>query len=530
MEHFQTYSVICEGGLDSNQNSLSLSSRTPGAATLLVNFEPSLYGGYRRISGFQPLNTTYGEVDSTNAEGKILGVFVFNNNILTARKLKAGATYNFYKYDENNPWTGYTTGLTLTSTGVDKIRYDTFNFNAAETIIFTDGVNKATLFNGTNWVAINSSNTGADFANAGGNQALATPKFNCVFKNHIFVSGDSSNPQVVAHSAPNKEYDWTVANGAGQIVVGFEVVQIKPFRDELYVFGKDKISKIVVVGTDFVLRDVTKILGCIAPDSVVEINGDLQFLSQDGFRSIAATQKIDDVDLSTLSKNIQQDVTFLSQAFDLKYLNAVVIRRKSQVRYFFSNETLEVPKNEGIIAGLKLGGNGFYWEWGRLKGIRTSTCTSKYINGEEYVLHGDYDGVVYRQEIGNSFNGSNINAIYRTPYLDFGDVFIRKTLHKIFLFVKPEGVTTLNTKITYDWDDDTVTNPNVYTLPTEISGDEYGEGVYGTMTYASTPSPILIKNVEGSGFSNRITISTNDTNACYSIQGITYEYVPNGRK
>lgn len=530
MEHFQTYSMICEGGLDSNQNSLSLSSRTPGAATLLVNFEPSLYGGYRRINGFQPLNTTFEAVDPSNAEGKILGVSVFNNDIIAARKLKSGATYNFYKYDAGSAWDDYTTGLTLTSTGVDKIRYDTFNFNAVETILFTDGINNATLFNGTNWTAIDSSDTGVDFAHAGGNQALNAPKFNCVFKNHIFVSGDSTNPQVVAHSAPSKEYDWTAASGAGQIVVGFEVVQIKPFRDELYVFGKDKISKIVVNGTDFVIRDVTKILGCLAPDSIVEVNGDLQFLSQDGFRTIAGTMKIDDVELSTLSKNIQQDVTFLSQSFDLRYLNAVVIRRKSQVRYFFSSEALETSKNEGIIAGLKLGGNGFYWEWGRLKGIRTSVCTSKYILGEEYVLHGDYDGVVYRQEVGTSFNGDNINAIYRTPYLDFGDVFIRKTLHKIFLFIKPEGVTTLNAKISYDWDDPDVTNPSVYTLQTEIVGDEYGDGLYGSIIYASSPSPILIKNVEGGGFSNRITISTNDTNACYSVQAITYEYVPNGRK
>ena len=52
-DQIQSYKVICNGGLNSNENHLDLSDNNPGAATRLVNYEVSLFGGYRRINGFQ---------------------------------------------------------------------------------------------------------------------------------------------------------------------------------------------------------------------------------------------------------------------------------------------------------------------------------------------------------------------------------------------------------------------------------------------------------------------------------------------
>ena len=47
----QGISINCEGGLDL-VSSTSLLFRTPGVAQRLNNFESSIHGGYRRISGF----------------------------------------------------------------------------------------------------------------------------------------------------------------------------------------------------------------------------------------------------------------------------------------------------------------------------------------------------------------------------------------------------------------------------------------------------------------------------------------------
>lgn len=530
MEKLQSFKLICEGGLNSNQNSLLLSDRSPGAATTLINFESSLFGGYRRIDGYEPLEPLFPEVDAASATGKIYNVTVYNQLILAARKQTAGATYKIYKWVDGGAWSAYVTGLALVSTGVAKIRSVVFNFTGEETVSFADGVNQGIIFNGTTWAFINPASTGADYAHAGGAMALDNPKYLTEFKSTLFMAGDSSDPNVVAYSAPNAEYDWTAANGAGQIVCGFGVRALKSFRDELYVFGDTKIKKIVVDGTDFVLQDVANNIGCIASDSVQEINGDLQFLSQDGFRTIAGTEKIGDVELAVVSKDIQQDVIQFILSADLNNLDSVIVRRKAQVRYFFSDENLDTELNDGIIGCLVGSQDTTRWEWGKLRGIRTSSATSGYIASQEYVIHGDHNGKVYRQESGSSFDSANITAVYSTPDLDFGEVHIRKTLHKIMLFIRAEGALALSVAIVYDWGSGNSTNPPSYLVEDDVVGSTYGVGLYGTAIYATTASPVFLNNIEGSGFANRLTFASSDMNEGYSIQGIVYEFAVDGRK
>lgn len=537
MENLESHSIICEGGWNSNQNYLLLSQRFPGQATTLINFEPSLFGGYRKISGFTPLEATdSGYVDSAGAEGKIYTVAFYNGDIIAARKTVAPATvYKFYKYVDGAVWDDYVTGLTLTATNVDKIRWDTYNFDGTEGIAFVDGVNGMTLFNGTAWIDVGTADTGADFANAGGVMALTNPKYVTLFKNHIFCSGASATPNIIAHSAPNAEYDWTVASGAGQLIAGFVVKQIKPFRDELYVFGENQIKKIVVENDAFVLKDVTTKLGCLSPDSVVEFNGDLLFLSQDGFRTIAATDRVGDLEIAVQSKNIQQDVIdLIEDSADLSQVTGTIIRRKSQVRFLFSDDVTSVASTVGILGGIRGGHEtehtGTNWEWSKLVGIRASCTASDYIGTQEYVIHGDYNGKVYRQETGDDFDGANILCSYTTPYFDLGDVFVRKNIHKIIIFVRAEGETALTTIVKFDWGDDEVSNPESFLLETSTTGTTYGTGVYDTSTYATTPQPLLIKNVNGSGFSFSMTFTSDDAGGSYSIQAIVIEFATNGRK
>ena len=61
-DQIENLKIICAGGLNSNENHLDLSDNEPGVATRLVNFEPSLFGGYRRISGYELYNSDFPEV------------------------------------------------------------------------------------------------------------------------------------------------------------------------------------------------------------------------------------------------------------------------------------------------------------------------------------------------------------------------------------------------------------------------------------------------------------------------------------
>ena len=561
-DRIQSYKVVCSGGLNSNENHLELSDNQPGAATRLVNYEVSLYGGYRRIEGFTEYNSSYPEVGAGLAEGPVLCTAIFKSDtqgtiVIAARKDIGAATYSFYRHVPNAAWVKYdlsaaalghnhTDIVRATTDGVgtvNKIRFTKFNFGASITgvagaptnlIVFVDGVNPAIITDGVHWDLITSTGNGTPHS-PGGAAVLNKPSLVDNFENHLFLGGDRTAESVVAHSAPNNAINFNINDGAGQLSAGFDVVQFKPFRDNLFVFGENAIKKASPDTTSgFVLDNVTANVGCIARDSVVEIGGDLVFLSPDGFRPVAGTSRIGDVEIESISKNIQQLLTDLPITYDLDNLNAVVLRSKSQVRYFIGDDSRTVDASVGIIGGLRSADQRLGWEFGELLGIRASCCDSAYVGGIELVLHGDYDGKVYKQESGKSFNGADIVAIYTTPYFDFGDTETRKIFRKVNTFVRAEGPMTMNMSLTYDWDDPRVTRPSTYTQDSAGAPVKYNTlGIIyaGTnVNYGGTDKPIIITPIQGSGYAVQLTYVTLGVFDPYSIQGMVFEFSVAGRR
>jgi hypothetical protein len=556
-DQIQSFKLVCNGGLNSNENHLDLSDNSPGAATRMLNYEPSLFGGYRRIEGYDEYDPDYGEVTvagSSTGQGKVLGIAIFKNDVtssttvIAARQDAGASTYSFYYYTADIGWRKFTLDhsvtrpMTLNGLTVNRLRHQQFNFGTGNNICFVDGVNPAIVFNGTNWKEIKSSHSGGYHASnntAGGNQALNAPALVDVFENHLFLSGHEATRAAIAHSAPNDAYTWTSAAGGGQIASGFDVVQIKPFRDNLFVFGNKNIKKITVTASNaFALENVTSNIGCVARDSVLEIGGDLMFLSPDGFRPVAGTSRVGDIELETLSKPIQSTLVDLIKNEDMDALTGVVIRSKSQVRYFVTTTTggtvVSAASSIGIIGGLTDTSGSIEWEFGQLLGIRASCATSDYVGTDEIILHGDHDGKVYRQENGTSFNGSNIISVYATPYLDFGETEQRKVIRKLNTFVRAEGPFEMNLAIDYDWGDYNTAVPSTYTqtsagAPTIYAGRNITYNG-SNVVYGGASKPLMTSDIQGSGFAVRATFVTDGQSEPFSIQGLVFEFSAAGRR
>ena len=194
-------------------------------------------------------------------------------------------------------------------------------------MLLTDGNNPAATYDGTTYTQITDSN------------APNSPKFAEEFASHIFLAGDTTDPYNLYFSAPLDATDFSPANGSGVINVGYNITAIKKFRNQLFIFGANTIKKLVGTNlADFQLQSVTSNLGCVAPDTVIEFGGDLLFLGPDGIRPISGTDRIGDVELAPVSKEIQDifDNYYLSE--QITDVSIVVIRRKSQFRFFFKND------------------------------------------------------------------------------------------------------------------------------------------------------------------------------------------------
>jgi hypothetical protein len=547
-DRITSYKIVGKGGLQASENHLALAEDSPGSATRLVNYEVSLFGGYRRINGYQPFDDLAVEVAPGNAEGPVLGLAIFKDDfsdqtiLIAARKDIGSDTYSFYRHVPLTGWelmvlpTGVTRQMTSVAFGstVTKVRHETFHFGDSNQICFVDGVNNAIIFDGVDWFELKTTGDGTS-SDPGGDQVLAAPSVVEVFKNHVFLASCSCAPAVISYSAPNNALDFTAANGGGQVLAGVDVVQIKPFRDNLFVFGENMIKKISPeINAAFVIENVTSNVGCIAKDSVLEIGGDLVFLAPDGIRPVAGTSRIGDIEIEALSRSIQSIVVTLPQQYDLDTLSGVVVRGKSQLRYFVGGESVAPINAFGLIGGIRQGDAGIEWEFGELVGIRASCCVSGFVNKQEFVLHGDYDGKVYRQEVGSSFNGEDIVAVYQTPYIDFGDTQVRKVLRKVNTFIRAEGPFTMNMSVTYDWDDPLTLRPNSYSQSSAGAPTRYNSvGITyagANVVYGGSEKPIIVTDIQGSGFAVQLTYVTVGQDAPYSIQGAVIEFSATGRR
>lgn len=504
-DNLASFKVFCAGGLNTSRDVLSQGETQPGSAISLINYEPSVTGGYRKISGY---TNDYGTVPGT---GSVLGVCVangVNDGILAARTPSSGSNYLHYWDNATEAWVAVTTSGSPTMTGVSKVRFTKYNWGYDE-VILTDGINPAAVYTGTTYTQITDAN------------APSAPKVSHVFKNHMFLAGDSTEPTNLWFSAPYDEYNFDPADGAGVINVGFPIVAIKSFRDVLYIFGTNNIRKLAGNNiSDFVVQEVTDDLGCMATDSVIEIGGDLLFLSQDGLRPIGGTDKIGDVNLETVSKDIQSIFTDVVFDIDLDGLDAVVIKQKTQFRYF-----LGAAEGQGIIGAFRQVGGALQFEYGQMLGVYTTCATSGYIGQYEYVIHGDSNGKVHRQEQGNSFDGEDIFSVFQTPFFHMQDPEQRKVFYTVATYLRSEGDNEIVLSALYDYENIDTLSPSNFTMTTQGAAAYYNEALYdSTAIFDGNPAPVRRTNISGSGKSASFKYVTNDTNASHSIQGLVITF------
>lgn len=589
----QTYVSVMAGGLVTNVDPLTQSNNFSGSAVRLVNMEPSLEGGYRRISGFE---NSYGTLPGT---GKVLGLSVngdINQGVLGCRAPSSGSNYlhwynhyydvplgtgegsgftvgetvtgvvssgdstavaasgtvisktadaivvNFGRIPDNifatgnvltggtssatgtvssTPtvigWTAVTTAGSPTMTGVDVVRFERYNWTE-EILLLTDGVNPAAKYNGTTYTQITHTN------------APNNPKFSSAFANHLWLAGDPDEPFNIYFSSPNADTDFDPANGAGVVNIGFTVTQLKAFRNQLYVFGQNQIKRIIGDNfSNFTVENVTNDLGCVAPDTVVEFGGDIIFLGPDGIRPISGTSRIGDVELETVSREIQKTFENYTANEDVTKLKALVIRRKSQFRLFFEANT-----SLSLLAAIRKGPTAqSTFEYSQLVGVEATAVASGYIGQFEFVLHGDSTGKVHKQEEGDSFAGSEIFSVYQTPYYFMGDPEVRKVFYKVKTFLKTEGEALINVGIDFNFGDSEINTPENFSLTTAGAASLFDNAstIFDTTDiYDGNPSPTRSTNISGSGDSISVSYVTNSTSPSHTIQAVSILYGTGDRR
>ena len=364
---------------------------------------------------------------------------------------------------------------------------------------------------------------------AGLGTSPTNPSMVAAFKNHMFYAGMSAEPNTIIFSALGDENDFTSGNGAGSLNVDSTIVAIKSFRESLMIFCEDRIYKLTGNAlADFKIEPVSRNVGCSDAFSVQEIGGDILFLAPDGLRTVAGTARIGDVELGTVSKQIQDRINDIG--FD--NVSSVVIRGKSQYRLFFPTTGGLETSAKGLIGVLKSNPQGqLGWEYSDIRGLKPSCCVSGFVSGAETIIHGGFDGYVYKQESGNTFAGTAMTALYRSPDLTMGDAGIRKTMQRINVNYDPEGAVNVSLFVKYDFEDAGTPQPSAYTLTTANTAAVYGSSatLYDSAVYGAEGMPIVRQSVEGSGFTVVIRLTDTSSNPPITLKGFELEFTPGAR-
>jgi len=564
-------SFNCEGGLILNRSTFIMQ---PGQALELENFEPDVGGGYKRMLGFRPFVNQI--VPETNSSGEaVLMSTQFNNFVLAARGEKifssasselsqgiasatamtGAGTLNLDSTDGfsssgtvqiNSEIFTYTGKTALTLTGVTRAtssttaaahavddvvsetwtvrdtgrtnaaryNFERYNFDGNEKIIVVDQTNAPTIFN--------TSLTATDVSNS----AVAGAKHIAAFKNHMFYSGMSATPQEIVFSEPFDEDAFVSGQGAGSIKVDDTIVGLRAFRGDLFIFCENRIFKLGGSSlSDFAIVPVTRNIGCVNGFTILEFAGDLVFLGPDGLRTVAGTARIGDVELGTISTNVQQ--LFRDNLTNAEAFVSLVIPDKTQYRIFFSKEGQAQTSSLGAICVMK----GQAFEFSTMKGIRPACADTVVEAGDVVAIHGGFDGFVYRQERGNTFDGTLINAKYRSPDLSMGDPGVRKHMQRVNINYAPESTLDADLFVRYDYESSNSIRPAPYPLDSTNVAGTYGSSTYGNAVYGGPSQPIVRKAVEGSGFAVALRVEDGATaTAPYTLKGFQLEFQVGARR
>ena len=509
-DRWQTFPVQFTGGLMTNLTPLQQGSQMPGSATVLRNFEPSVEGGYRRIEGFE-------KWDSNQIRGSaatVRGVFYYKGQAIAA-------VGDGLFQSTGSGWTEITDNGTFSSSGINisgsgRVRFAKHHHGSDEVLIVVDSNAKPYKFTGSVFSQITTATS---------DQNGATHVVD--HKNHLFFAKNTT----LSFSAPFDDTDFTAASGAGTIEFDSEILDIASFRDQLIVFTEKSIH--LIAGNsiaDFQLQPVTRDLGAIRSDTVQEVGGDLMFLGPDGLRLLSATERNNDFGLGVVSKVIQTEVTQIVQ--QSQSFSSLVIREKSQYRIFGFNNSFTNDAARGIIGTQFAQQGGQNMAWAETRGINARVSHSEYTGTAETVLFANDDGYLYKMEAGNSFDGENIVATYKTPYLPISDPTTRKNLYKMKLFVDPQGSFDCDIDVDFDFNQSNVVQPDTITISnTSTTASIYGSSTFGSDAFGGGNLKFVFdEQLTGSGFVAAVNFHSVSTDPPFSLDSIVIQYGQYGRR
>jgi len=463
------------GGLNSTSGPLGLEDNE---FRDIANIDFDKFGSFGMRNGYAALNAT--AVGTAPIDGLHWYMTPTQRKPIMMTGTKA------YRMDDlDGTWDDITGSVVIT--GNYKFRSDTF----LKTMLSTNDYNPPIVWDGT-----------GDFAAMTVPTGVTRTRFITHFNNYCLIA----NLVVSGVARPTRFYFSAIKtiatwDDADFYEVGYEdgeeITGFKTLADRIVVYKTNSIYCVYFTGDadiPFTIQKSNSAVGCIAPDSIQEVDNGHVFLSYDGIYYFdgANSYKVSDKISTTL------------QSYAVTYLPyATSTYQKTRNRYWLSLPTSTT--NNRIIT----------WDtynnaWSVYTGITASVITNFLNNGvEERVYFGDYAGRVYRLDTGNSDYPANvktaINAYGWTNWKTFDDLCDQKGIPHVYIYHKDQPG-TLTFEYAYDFD-----TTNVYS------------DTFTTTSGSGFTTKITRRDLTGRGRVVSFKFGMNTTDSSFQIDGLGTE-------
>jgi len=482
---FKSLDNIGLNGLNTQSNPASLDASFLTKAENIVIRESGRIS-FRKGLKQQILANTFG---SASAPLPIGSLVEFNNG--SAYKYFAGIGTQVYEIDFTTPDTPYTSA-SLTGITDDDWQFIKFNEN-----LYAVQAGHAPLeYNKTanTWDLLENNSSFS------GSSSWTTFDPSCAlgFYGRVWAGGITENDNVVWYSDLLLANKWGTS-GAGYLdlktVWGQDiVVGIAAFYGKIVFFGENNIAiynnPTDPKGTDFVLDEVIRGVGCVSRDTIVNVGDDLLFLSKTGMKSLYRTSQKDKVPLQDLSRNITDTIIRLID--ESNNMKSVYVENEGIVLLTFVdlNITYVFDLKHKVVSDFGVVPRITKWTFNSDRGPTCFKYTNEYnlLIGQTKGSICTYEGYYDKEYVsGGTHNSYSYTGTLKTIWIDLGEGVIASLLKEMKAVIEGGQGATVTVKWYTDYSTQAASS-QTFALNPIPSGTTYlwgsSSSLYGAAKYA----------------------------------------------
>lgn len=265
--------------------------------------------------------------------------------------------------------------------------------------------------------------------------------------------GFREDPSRAYFSALQDFLDWTDESNAFSLAVreddGERIVAVVEFHDHVLMMKETK--SVIYSGLDPTIGAAQNMrtipYGCVSPRSVVKLENDVYWMSQDGPMSLKAVEQFGDVAGEIMATRIQGVTREISPNFRSKIVG-IFDTRFQRLSWFYP--TRQAVKNQKrldlYIERVTKDPMGFIQgAWMLSDNMEVAAAFEISTAGGPMILSGGYDGWINQQNAGRDDFGSGIAASYLFPVADYKAPVLHAEVD--FLIRKGGGALTAGTAV-----------------------------------------------------------------------------------